>query len=93
MPAKIRHSETLKAMGFTGEVQDFRRVLAEVKGELFPDLSIDELCFTRDEAADFCKEVRKRLGAPRVTRVFLLRSLVGLRKNGRRKLAGAGLAA
>ena len=36
---------------------------------------------TRDEAAEFCQLVKKRLGAQRLTRPFILRVLVGLRKN------------
>lgn len=84
MPAKVRHAETLKELGFTGELDLFRETLADVKREKFSGLSVDELCFTRDEAAEFCKEVKRRLGAPRLTRVFILRSLVGLRKNGKR---------
>jgi len=78
---KKRVAETLKEMGCTATVEDFRRTLAEVKAEKFADWSTDELCFTRDEAADFCKLVKERLGAPKLTRVFILRSLVGLRKN------------
>ena len=58
-----------------------RRALAEIKADHYPQYSIDELCFTRDEAGTFCQMVRKRRGAPRLTRPFILRSLVGLRKN------------
>jgi hypothetical protein len=78
---KKRVAETLKEMGCAADVETFRRTLAEVKAEKFAEWSIDELCFTRDEAADFCQLVRKRLGSPKLTRVFILRSLVGLRKN------------
>src|SRR4051812_41227977 len=76
-----RIADTLREMGYTGDVDEFRRALAEVKAEAYPQFSIDELCFTRDEAADFCQQVRKRLAAPRLTRVLILRSLTGLRKN------------
>lgn len=76
-----RHADTLRQMGYDGELSLFRRTLLEVKRELFPDLSVDELCYTRDEASAYCQEVKKRLNAPRVTRVFLLRALVGIRKN------------
>jgi hypothetical protein len=79
------HAEVLKGMGFTGTLDEFRAALVAVKGESFPTWSIDELTYTRDEAADFCRLVRERLGAPRLTRVFILRALVGLRKNGRLK--------
>ena len=82
MPAKVRHAETLRSMGFNGEVEEFRSTLAAVKAELFPDVTDEELAFTRDEAAEFCKEVRARLKAPKLTRVFLLRGLVSLRKQG-----------
>lgn len=76
-----RVADTLKMMGYAGTVAEFRTVLAEVKAEKFAEWSTDELCFTRDEAGGFCQEVKKRLGAPRLTRVFILRGLVGLRKN------------
>lgn len=78
---KKRVAESLKEMGCAASVEQFRRELAEVKAERFAEWSVDELCFTRDEAADFCKLVRERVRAPRLTRVFILRSLVGLRKN------------
>jgi hypothetical protein len=54
MPAKTRHADALKAMGFAAEIDDFRRALAEVKAERFPDLTDEELCFTRDEAGEDC---------------------------------------
>jgi hypothetical protein len=47
-----------------------------------PQDAIDELTYTRDEAAEFWRLVKKRLGAPWLTHPFILRSLVGLRKNG-----------
>ena len=57
----------------------------EIKAEHFADWSIDELTYTRDEAAEFCQLVKKRLGAPRLTRPFMLRSLVGIRKAKKRE--------
>lgn len=77
-----RHADTLKAMGFEGEVDTFRSTLAAVKSELYPEMTDEELSYTRDEAAEFCKEVRARLKAPKLTRVFILRGLVSLRKHG-----------
>lgn len=78
---KPRVADTLKSFGCEASVEEFRRVLAEVKAEHFADWSIDELCYTRDEAAEYCQLVKKRLSTPRLTRPFILRSLVGLRKN------------
>lgn len=52
-----------------------------MKAYKFAEWSIDEMCFSRDQAADFCKLVRERVGVARLTRVFILRSLVGLKKN------------
>ena len=72
-------------MGCNAELETFRRTLAEVKAEQFPDLTDEELCYTRDQAAEFCAEVKKRVGAPKLTRVFILRSLVGLRKHRKRR--------
>jgi hypothetical protein len=77
-----RIADTLKSYGYEGSVEEFRTALAEVKAKHFAEWSMDELCFTRDEAAEFCQLVKKRLGAPRLTRPFILRALVGLRKNG-----------
>jgi hypothetical protein len=81
---KKRIADSLKEFGYTGTVEDFRIALAEVKAEHFHGWSIDELTYTRDEAAEFCQLVKKRLGAPRLTRPFILRALVGLRKNGKK---------
>jgi hypothetical protein len=81
---KKRIADTLKEFGYTGTVEDFRTALADIKAEHFPGWSIDELTYTRDEAAEFCQLVKKRLGAPRLTRPFILRSLVGIRKQKRK---------
>ncbi|MGP0068283.1 MAG: hypothetical protein ACLQGP_32390 [Isosphaeraceae bacterium] len=71
-------------MGCTADLETFRRTLAEVKAELFPEMTDEELCYTRDQASDYCAEVKKRVAAPKLTRVFILRSLVGLRKHRKR---------
>jgi hypothetical protein len=78
---KKRVADSLKEFGFTGTVAEFRAALVAVKAERFPDWSIDELTYTRDEAAEYCQLVKKRLNAPRLTRPFILRALVGTRKN------------
>lgn len=78
---KKRSADSLKEFGCTGAVEEFRSALSSVKAEHFADWSIDELTYTRDEAAEFCQLVKKRLGAPRLTRPFVLRSLVGIRKS------------
>ena len=51
--------------------------MIELKAEQFAKWPIDELTYTRDEAAEFCQLVKKRLAAPRLTLPFTLRSLVG----------------
>jgi hypothetical protein len=68
-------------------LQDFRRVLAEIKAEMFPDWSDEALIVTRDEAAEYCQAVRKKLGAPRLTRPFILTALIGVRKARTRRTA------
>lgn len=82
---KPRHANVLRELGCTVELDVFRRTLADVKAELFPDMTDEELCYTRDQASDYCAEVKKRVGAPKLTRVFILRSLVGLRKHRKRR--------
>lgn len=89
---KPRHANVLKEMGCTVKLDVFRRTLAEVKAELFPEMTDEELCYTRDEAGTFCSIVRKRLEAPRLTRPFILRSLVGLRKHRKSRSANNGKA-
>ena len=76
-----RVGQSLQGMCYGGSVEKFRSALKTFKDELFAGWSIDELCFTRDETAGFCQHVKKRLGANRLTRPFILRSLVGTRKN------------
>jgi hypothetical protein len=87
MPAKVKNADVLRSMGYAGEVNEFRRTLAAVKAEMFPDLTDESLCFTRDEASAYCAEVKRRLGAPKLTRVFILKALVSLRKHGWAKKA------
>ncbi len=84
-----RIAETLKELGFAGTVEDFRTALVEVKAEQFAGWSIDELTYTRDEPAEFCLHVRQRLGAPRLTRPFILTALIGIRKNKPRRESAA----
>lgn len=84
---KPRHADVLKDMGCEVTVEEFRRVLAEIKAEYFPQFTDEELTYTRDEAGTFCSLVRKRLNVPRLTRPFILRSLVGLRKQRKRRPA------
>ena len=57
-----RHADTLKELGFAGSVEEFRAALVEIKAEAFPDMTDEELTYTRDEAGNFCSQVRKRLG-------------------------------
>ena len=78
---KKRIADSLKEFGYQVTVDDFHTALTEVKAQWFGRWSIDELIITRDEAAEYC-QLRKRLSTLRLTRVFILRSLVGLRKNG-----------
>lgn len=76
-----RIADTLKSFGCTASVEEFRSAVAAVKAELYADWTDEGLIVTRDEAGQFCAEVRKRLGAPRLTRPFILTALIGLRKN------------
>ena len=82
-----RHADILKDFGCEASVEEFRTALAEIKAEHFPQFTDEELTYTRDEAGTFCSLVRKRLNAPRLTRPFILRSLVGLRKQRGRRAA------
>src|SRR4051794_5547231 len=77
---KPRVANTLKEFGCEASVEEFRETLAAVKAELFPDWSDEALIVTRDEAAAFCQAVKKKLGAPRLTRPFILTALIGVRK-------------
>lgn len=82
---KPRVAETLKSFGCEASVEDFRTALTETKAELFPDWSDEALIVTRDEAATFCQAVKKRMGAPRLTRPFILTALIGVRKARKRR--------
>lgn len=77
----VRQSSVLKEHGFKGSQVDFRRTLAEVKAACYPDLSDEELSYTRDEADAYCVEIRRRTGMPTLQRTFILRSLIGVRKH------------
>jgi hypothetical protein len=89
---KPRVADTLKEFGYTGTVEDFRTALTDVKAELFPDWSDEALIVTRDEAAAYCQAVKKRLGAPRLTRPFILTALIGVRKARKRRSGQASTA-
>ncbi len=53
-----RHADVLREMGFEGTVEEFRGTLAAVKAELFPGLTDEELCFTRDQAGGYVADWR-----------------------------------
>lgn len=82
---KPRVADTLKSFGCEASVDEFRTALVEVKADLFPDWSGEALIVTRDEAAEFCQAVKKKLGAPRLTRPFILTALIGVRKARKRR--------
>ena len=80
-----RHAHVLKDYGFQGSVEEFRAALAEIKAEHFADITDEELTYGKESSARFCVLVSRAL-RPRLGRVFLLRSLVGLRKHGKREM-------
>lgn len=85
-----RHADVLKESGYSGDLETFRTTLADVKAELFPNLTDEILCFGKESSAKFCAEVRERLAAPRLGRVFILKGLISLRKHGwRRQTVGS----
>ena len=57
---KTRTIDTLQAMGYIGDLATFRNILIEVKRELFPELTDEDLAFSRHQAEEYCLEVRKR---------------------------------
>ena len=83
---KTRTLDTLASLGYVGSIEDFRTALLETKAELFRELSVDELIYTRDQAGDYCTAIRKRVGAPKLTRVVILRALVNVRKGKKHKV-------
>lgn len=60
-----RHADILKSFGCEARVEELREALTTVKAEMFPDWSDEALIVTRDEAANYCQAVKKRLDALR----------------------------
>lgn len=81
---KPRVASQLADYGCQISVDDFRTALREIKAELYPGLTDENLAFTRHEAERYCAAVRERVGGKRLSRVFILTNLVNLRKNGKR---------
>ncbi|WZO97343.1 hypothetical protein EP7_004368 [Isosphaeraceae bacterium EP7] len=77
-----RHADVLKESGYAGDLETFRETLAAVKAELYPDITDEILAFGKETSATYCATVRKRLNAPRLGRVFILKGLISLRKHG-----------
>jgi hypothetical protein len=48
-----RHADILKDLDCEASVEEFRRTLAEIKAEHFPQFTDEELTFTRDEAGTY----------------------------------------
>jgi hypothetical protein len=77
----VKQITVSKQHGFEGTQADFHRTLIEVKDARFPSFTDEELTYTRDEADPYCAAVRQKLGLADLPRPFILRSLVGIRKN------------
>ena len=82
---KPRVRDQLDEFGCIASVEEFRTVLATLKRELYPDLTDEDLAFSRHDAENYCKQVRARVGGNRLPRVFILRQMVNLRKNGKKQ--------
>ena len=80
-----RVKKQLAEFGCTATIEDLRAALIAAKDEGFPDLTDEDLAFSRHEAEDYCKRVRTSVGGNRLPRVFILKNLVSLRKNGHLK--------
>ncbi len=91
---KPRVAASLKDFGYTGTPAAFRAALIAVRAEHYGGWDIEELTYTKNQAADYCALVRERISCPKLPRVFIVRNLVNCRKNGMLgKKAGASLAA
>lgn len=80
-----RHAKVLKGLGFDGQLETFRETLAAVKAESFPGITDEDLIIGKESSATYCTQVRKRLSTPRLTRAIILKGLIGLRKNGKKR--------
>lgn len=90
---KPRIKDRLEDFGYAGTAADFRAALIAVKAEHYGAWDIEELTHTKNQAADCCALVRKRLDCPKLPHVFILRNLVNCRKNGllaRKRSVSAG---
>lgn len=63
---KPRVSAQLAEFGCTATVEEFRSVLVSLGGELYPDLTDEDLAFSRHEAENYCKQVRAKVGGSRL---------------------------
>ena len=81
---KPRHADVLKESGCEATVEQFRDTLIAVKAEKYPNLTDEDLAFTKNEATAYCAEVNRRLGS-RLGRVFILKCLVGVRMARKRR--------
>ena len=79
---KPRVAAQLAEFGCSATVEQFRTALIEAKNEAFPEWGIEDLTYTKNQAADYCALVREKLNAPKLPRVFILKNLVSCRKNG-----------
>ena len=59
---------------------EFKRVLAMVKRDLFPEMTDEHLVCTDVESAAYCEEVRRRLGVE-LPRPFIRVQLLNVRKS------------
>ena len=81
-----RHADILAESGCSATVEQFREILIAVKAEKYPDLTDEDLAFTKNQAGDYCAEVNRRLGGTKLPRVFILKCLVGIRKARKRRV-------
>ena len=49
-----RHAEVLRESGYRGDLESFRKTLAEIKSDLYPNLTDEILCFGKETSARYC---------------------------------------
>ena len=79
MPAPLR--TRLREYGCDLSVADFRDLLADAKTTMFPSWTDEDLSYTRDEADEYCRVVRRSADCETLTREFILRNLNNIRKH------------
>lgn len=82
MPVPSKLAKTLEALGYEGDVEEFKVILMDTFAAMYRDRTIEEMLHRWWETRDYCKAVTRKAGlrGGRVADALIARTLTNMRK-------------